>query len=269
LALSPDINVMQRAARKAGRSLLHDFGEVEQLQVSRKGPSDFVSTADMKAEKIIQEDLAYARPNFGFLMEENGEIEGKDANTRWIIDPLDGTTNFLHGIPHWCISIALEKDDEIIAGLIYQPISDEMFWAEKGKGAFMNSRRTRVSGRRNINDCVIGLGTPQIGRGDHKRFLGELEAVMAVTAGTRRLGAAALDLAFVAAGRLDGFWEDELSPWDIAAGGLIVRESGGYATDMQGGKDAVYNGNILAANPQIHPQLVQLVGGCQEKTATA
>lgn len=259
---------MQRAARKAGRSLVHDFGEVEQLQVSRKGPSDFVSTADMKAEKILHEELGHARPKFGFLMEENGEIEGEDKTTRWIIDPLDGTTNFLHGIPHWCISIALEKNKEIVAGLIYNPIADEMFWAEKGGGGFMNSRRTRVSGRRKMSDCVIAMGTPQIGRGNHKRFLGELESVMAATAGTRRLGAAALDMAYVASGRLDGFWEDELSPWDIAAGGLIVRESGGFATDMQGGKDAVYGGSVLVANTHIHPQLVDLVSGQQSQSAT-
>ncbi|MBT3767634.1 MAG: inositol monophosphatase, partial [Rhodospirillales bacterium] len=214
---SPLLNVMTAAAQKAGRKLIRDFGEVEHLQVSQKGPADFVSNADHKAEKILREELQKARPRFGFLLEEGGEIKGEDISNRWIVDPLDGTTNFLHGIPHFSISIALERDGIPYAGVVYEPIHDEMYWAEKGSGAFLNGRRLRVSGRKEMNESLFSTGIPFLGAKDHPQFLKELEAVMAVSAGVRRFGSAALDLAYVAAGRYDGFWETGLNAWDIAA----------------------------------------------------
>lgn len=256
---SPTIHVMVNAAQKAARGLVRDFGEVEQLQVSRKGPADFVSAADLRSEKIIREELEHARPKFGFLMEESGAHDGEDEEHRWIVDPLDGTSNFLHGIPHWAISIALEKGDEIVAGVIYDPVKDEMFWAEKGAGAFMNSRRLRVSGRNNMEDAVIAMGTPALTRGDHDQFIAQLMPVMAATAGTRRLGAAALDLAYVAAGRFEGFWEYGLNPWDVAAGAILMREAGGYMTEADGGRNPVYGGSVLAANTALHADLLKLI----------
>ena len=256
---SATINVMAGAALKAARGLLRDFGEVEQLQVSIKGPGDFVSTADLRSEKVLRTELGKARPGFGFLMEESGGEAGTDPHHRWIVDPLDGTTNFLHGIPHFAISIALERESEIIAGLIYEPLRDQMFWAEKGAGAFLNDRRLRVSARRQLADSLIGTGIPFAGRGDHERYLATLGAVMAMTSGVRRQGAAALDLAYVAAGRFDGFWEFGLSPWDIAAGILLVREAGGYITDLAGGHGMLETGDILAANDHLHLPLAQLL----------
>jgi myo-inositol-1(or 4)-monophosphatase len=256
---SPIINVMTATALKAARGLIRDFGEVEQLQVSMKGPADFVSSADLKAEKVIRGELQKARPGFGFLMEESGESIGTDGKNRWIVDPLDGTLNFLHGIPHFCISIALERDGEIVAGVIYEPTRDEMFWAEKGAGAFLNDRRLRVSARRTLADAMIGTGIPFRERGDHPRYLATLAAVMAATAGVRRPGAAALDLAYVAAGRYDGYWEFGLSPWDIAAGILIVREAGGYVSDPTGGHEMLTSGSILAANDHLHLPLGALI----------
>src|SRR5579864_4910930 len=244
---SPLINVMVKAAEKAARGLVRDFGEVEQLQVSRKGPADFVSQADLRAERTIRAELERARPGYGFLMEESA-VEPGDGQHRWIVDPLDGTSNFLHGIPHFAISIALERDGDIVAGVIYEPVRDEMFWAEKGGGAYLNDRRLRVSGRRQLSDALIGTGMPFAGRGDLETYLGTLAAVMPVTAGVRRAGAAALDLAYVAAGRLDGFWEFGLQPWDIAAGILLVREAGGYITDLAGGHGMIETGDVLAAN---------------------
>lgn len=253
------INVMTRAAEKAGRVLVRDFGEVENLQVSRKGPSDFVSNADLKAEKTLREELSKARPEFGFLLEESGAIEGKDVTTRWIIDPLDGTTNFLHGLPHWAISIALEKNGEIVAAIVYEPVHDQMFWAEKGQGAFLNHQRLRVSERRRLDDCVVATGIPFKGRGDHKGFLAEMETVMAEVAGIRRFGAASLDLAYVAAGRYEGFWERGLSPWDCAAGVLLVTEAGGFVGEIGGGRNPIYGGTILAANSHMHLTLGKLL----------
>jgi myo-inositol-1(or 4)-monophosphatase len=259
MARSPLINVMVNAAYKAAKGLLHDFREVEHLQVSRKGPADFVSTADHQAERTLKAELQKARPGFGFLMEESGVTTGSDATCRWLVDPLDGTTNFLHGIPHFCISIALEKEDEIVAGVIYEPTRDEMYWAEKGGGAFMNDRRVRVSGRPRLDDCVIATGIPYRERGHHESYLASLGAVMGATAGVRRMGAAALDLAYVAAGRYDGFWELGLQPWDLAAGIILVREAGGMATDLSGSGDALKTGDIVSANPKLHRPLVDLV----------
>jgi myo-inositol-1(or 4)-monophosphatase len=256
---SATINVMAGAALKAARGLIRDFGEVEQLQVSVKGPGDFVTTADLRAERVLRTELSKARPGYAVLMEEGGAEAGSDPRHRWIVDPLDGTTNFLHGIPHFAISIALERDGEIVAGVIYEPLRDEMFWAEKGAGAFLNDRRLRVSGRRRLGEAVIGTGIPFAERGDHALYLGTLSAVMGATSGVRRMGAAALDLAYVAAGRLDGFWEFGLSPWDIAAGILLIRESGGYVTDLAGGHRMMETGDVLAANDHLHLPLAQLL----------
>src|SRR5579883_569110 len=223
--------VMTGAAQKAARALKRDFGEIEQLQVSRKGPSDFVSAADLRAEKTLRQELSKARPKFGFLLEEAGEIKGEDPRHRWIVDPIDGTTNFLHGIPHFAISIALEHDGEIVAGLVFNPVVDEMYVAEKGKGAFLNDRRLRVSARTDIHDAVMATGIPHRGRGLHGPYLAALGRVMAEVAGIRRAGTASLDLAYVAAGRCDGYWEWGLKPWDVAAGILLVKEAGGFVTE--------------------------------------
>ncbi len=253
------INVMAAAALKAARGLIRDFGEVEQLQVSIKGPGEFVSSADLKAEKILKAELTKARPGYGFLMEESGSAEGSDKHHRWIVDPLDGTTNFLHGIPHWSISIALERDGEIVAGLVYEPLRDELFWGEKGTGSYINDRRLRVSARRQLADAVIGTGIPFRERGEHGAYLRGLAAVMAATSGVRRQGSAALDLAYVAAGRFDGFWEYGLQQWDIAAGILLVREAGGYVTDIAGGHAMLASGDVLAANDHLHLPLARLL----------
>src|SRR5579864_8416091 len=256
---SATINVMASAALKAARGLIRDFGEVEQLQVSVKGPGEFVSAADLKAEKVLRAELAKARPGYGFLMEESGAEAGSDRHHRWIVDPLDGTTNFLHGIPHFAISIALERDGEIIAGLIYEPVRDEMFWSEKGGGAFLNDRRLRVSARRQLGEALIGTGLPFRGHGEHAIYTATLSRVMAATSGVRRFGAAALDLAYVAAGRYDGFWEFGLSPWDIAAGLLLVREAGGFVSDLAGGQTMMTSGDVLAANGHLHLPLAALI----------
>jgi myo-inositol-1(or 4)-monophosphatase len=249
---SPILNVMTNAALKAARGLVRDFGEVEQLQVSIKGPGDFVSTADLKAERTLKTELGRARPGYGMLFEESGGEQGSDTRHRWIVDPLDGTTNFLHGIPHFAISIALERDGEIVAGVIYDPLRDEMYMAEKGLGAYVNDRRLRVSARRQLAEAVVGTGMPFAGRGDRAGYLATLATVMTATSGVRRMGAAALDLAYVAAGRYDGFWEFGLSPWDIAAGLLLVREAGGYVSDLSGGQTMMASGDVLAANDHLH-----------------
>ncbi len=256
---SPIINVMTKAADKAARGLKRDFGEVEQLQVSMKGPADFVSTADHRAEKALREELGKARPNFGFIMEESGVIPGSDPQHRWIVDPLDGTTNFLHGLPHFAISSARERDGEIVAGLVYDPIKDERFWAEKGGGAFLNDRRLRVSSRRKAEEALVATGMPYHGHGEPGEFIGQLDAVMGSVAGIRRLGAASLDLAYVAAGRFDAFWEEHLSPWDIAAGMLLVREAGGYVSKTDGGEDVLGSGSVLAANDPLQQPILRLL----------
>jgi myo-inositol-1(or 4)-monophosphatase len=253
-------NVMFKAAEKAARGLKRDFGEVENLQVSRKGPADFVSNADLKAEKVLKEELQKARPGYGFLMEESAEVPATDeSGRRWVIDPLDGTTNFLHGLPHFAISIALEERGEIIAGMVYDPIKDDLFHAEKGTGAWHNDHRLRVSARNRMTECLIATGAPFAGKGDRGQFLGEIDAVMAETAGIRRWGAAALDLAYVAAGRFDGFWERGLSPWDIAAGLILVREAGGYVSEMNGKAIGLASPSILASNNAIHSDLMKLL----------
>ena len=253
------IHIMTSAALKAARGLIRDFGEVEQLQVSIKGPGDFVSTADLKAERVLKTELQRARPGWGFLLEEGGATAGEDPRHRWIVDPLDGTTNFLHGLPFFAISIALERDGEIVAGVVYEPVRDEMFWAEKGAGAFVNDRRLRVSARRQLSEAVIGTGIPFRGRGNHQTYLATLAALMEATSGIRRCGSAALDLAYVAAGRLDAFWEFGLQPWDIAAGLLLVREAGGYATDFAGAHGLTASGDVLAANDHLHLPIAQLL----------
>ena len=259
--LSPHLTVMANAAQKAAKRLLRDFNEVEQLQVSMKGPGDFVSQADLRAEQILRDDLNKARPGYAFLLEEAGASGSENWAWRWVVDPLDGTTNFLHGIPHWAISIALEHrlpdgGSELAAGLVYAPAVDEMFWAEKGAGAYLNERRLRVSARRELKEAVFATGIPFAAVAPRNRlaFARTLGVLMPQVAGIRRFGAAALDLAWTAAGRYDGFWEFGIKPWDIAAGLLLVREAGGYATDPQGG-DPRANGDVVAANPHLHAVL--------------
>jgi myo-inositol-1(or 4)-monophosphatase len=261
---TPLVNVMTAAAQKAARGLVRDFGEVEHLQVSKKGPSDFVSTADKKAETVLFEELQRARPKYGFLMEERGVVEGPDSSNRWIIDPLDGTTNFLHGIPQFSISIALERDGQIFAGVIYNPVTDEMFAAEKGQGAFLNGRRLRVSARRDLAQSLFATGIPFLGRENHELFLSQLQAVMAVSAGVRRFGAASLDLAWVAAGRYEGFWEQNLQPWDIAAGMILVAEAGGFVSDLAGGRNMLDRGDIAAGNDAMHQVLLKTLAGASK-----
>ncbi|MEO0644442.1 MAG: inositol monophosphatase family protein [Pseudomonadota bacterium] len=259
MPLSALMNVMTRAVRKAGRSLIRDFGEVEQLQVSVKGPADFVTNADYKAEDILYEELSRDRPGYGFLFEERGEIPGRDKTHTWIIDPLDGTTNFLHGIPHFAISVGLMRDEELVAAMVYNPIQDEMYSSEKGKGAFLNDRRIRVAARRRLSESVVVTGIPHMGKPNHEMYLKELEAVMGQVASVRRFGSAALDLAYVAAGRFDAFWEHGLKPWDVAAGMLLVREAGGMVTDHEGKPRTLATGNVLAGNGQIHRAMVDLL----------
>ncbi|MGH6989503.1 MAG: inositol monophosphatase family protein [Stellaceae bacterium] len=256
-------HVMSSAAFKAAKGLKHDFGEVEQLQVSVKGPGDFVSTADLKAEKTLRQELERARPGFGFLMEESGASEGRDKSHRWIVDPLDGTTNFLHGIPHFAISIGLERDGEMIAGLIYHPVADEIYWAEKGGGAWLNDRRLRVSARRHLGEAVIGTGIPFRGHGDHAHYLKTLAAVMRATSGVRRLGVASLDLAYVAAGRYEGYWEFGLKPWDFAAGLVVVREAGGSIGGLGQG-EPIATGDVLATNAALEAPLRRLLTATEE-----
>lgn len=256
---SPQLNVMINAARKAGRGLTRDFGEVENLQVSMKGPGDFVSSADLKTEKLLRQELEKARPGFGFLMEEGGVVGGTDTSHRWIIDPIDGTTNFLHGIPHFAISIGLERDGEIIAGVVYDPIHDELYHAEKGGGTYLNDRRLRVSARRKIDESIFATGIPFKGRPGHQDFLTNVAKVMEVSAGVRRFGAASLDMAYVSAGRYEGYWESGIQAWDIAAGIILVREAGGYVSDRAGGQDMLTTGSVVAANDQLHRTLLNLI----------
>jgi len=268
-AISGLIRVMEKAARKAGGRLRRDFGEVEHLQVSRKGPADFVSKADQHAERTLWDELRAARPGWGFLMEEGGEIAGEEGKPRFIVDPLDGTSNFLHGIPHFAISIAVQEPrldgkgwGEVTAALVYQPVTDESFWAEKARGAWLQDRRLRVSSRRHMDESLIATGIPFAGRGDSVEWVKIYAALAPQVAGIRRFGAASLDLAWVAAGRYDGFWESGLSPWDTAAGCLLVREAGGFVTDWRGISQPICDGQVLAANDSLHSKLHKsLVGG--------
>ncbi|MCA1510742.1 inositol monophosphatase family protein [Bradyrhizobium sp. NBAIM01] len=256
---SATINVMVKAARRAGRSLKRDLGEIEHLQVSLKGPANFVSLADKRAEEILYQDLAKARPGYGFIGEEGGAREGTDKSHTWIVDPLDGTTNFLHGIPQFAISIGLAREGTVIAGVIYNPANDELYIAERGKGAFLNDQRLRVAGRRQLSECVVACGLPHIGRGDHEEFRREMMAIQDRVAGLRRFGAASLDLAFVAAGRLDGYWERDLQSWDIAAGMLMVREAGGTISDIATPGDPLVTGHVVCGNEYVHGELVKIL----------
>ncbi len=265
-AVSGLIRVMEKAARKAGGRLRRDFGEVEHLQVSRKGPADFVSKADMRAERTLYDELLAARPGWGFVLEEAGTIEGDEDKPRWIIDPLDGTSNFLHGIPHFAISIAVQEPKldgsgwgEVTAAVVYQPITDETFWAEKSRGAWLHDGRLRVSSRRQLSESLIATGIPFQGAGDPVEWTKVYAALAPQVAGIRRFGAASLDLAWVAAGRYDGFWESGLKPWDTAAGGLLVREAGGFVTDYRGRSMPVHDKQVLAANDVLHSRLHKLL----------
>ncbi|GJE54132.1 MULTISPECIES: inositol monophosphatase family protein [Methylobacterium] len=260
---SPLMTVMVDAVRKAARGLKRDFGEVENLQVSRKGPGNFVSAADRKAEEILRDALMKARPGYGLVLEEDGVIEGSDKSHTWHVDPLDGTTNFLHGIPHFAISVGLERDGMVVAGVIYDPIKDELFMAERGKGAYLNNRRLRVSGRSELADALVAYGSPYLGRGDPHRLLKEVAAVMAITGGARRFGSAALDLAYVACGRSDFYWERDINSWDIAAGIILVREAGGFATNADGGAEPLAAKtaakSVAAGNEVLHRELIAIL----------
>lgn len=270
---SPSITVMARAAYKAAKGLVRDFGEVEQLQVSQKGPSDFVSSADITAERTLRQELQRARPNYGMLLEEGGAVEGSDPRHRWIVDPLDGTLNYLHGLPHWAISIGLERDGDMVAGVVYDPLRDELFWAERGVGAFVTDprqkdRRLRVSGRRRLADAVVGTGIPGPLKDSSPHYHDMVRASMAATAGVRRWGSAALDMAYVAAGRFDAFWEFGLKPWDIAAGLVLVREAGGFVGEIGGGTDMMVSGSVLATNDHFQVQMGELLRRTMHATAT-
>ncbi len=256
---SANLNLMIKAARRVGRSLVKDFREVENLQVSAKGPGDFVSKADREAERILREELLGARPNYGWLGEETGTTAGADPTRRWIVDPLDGTTNFLHGLPHWAISIGLEHKGEMVAAVIFDAAKDEMFVAEKGLGAFMNDHRLRVSGRSKMIECIFATGVPFGGRPTLAATLQDLARLMPVCAGVRRWGSAALDLAYVAAGRYDGFWEHDLNPWDVAAGVLLVREAGGLVAGASATDNPVESPLILAANAQVFDRFAGII----------
>ena len=256
---TPLMNVMVAAARKAGRAMKRDFGEVENLQVSRKGPGDFVTQVDVKVERLLREELVRTRPHYSFVMEESGVVEGPDQTHRWYIDPLDGTTNFLHGVPHFAVSIGLEREGHLVAGIVYNPITDEMFMAEKGRGAWLNDRRLRVSARRELNVALVATGVPHMGKTGHEAFSSELAHMMVEVSGVRRFGAASLDLAWVAAGRYDAYWERGLAPWDLAAGIVIVREAGGLVSDLADGQDMLGNGTVLATNGQLHGRMLKVL----------
>jgi len=256
---SPIINTMAKAAFSSAKKLIRDFNELGFLQVSKKGPGDFVSAADKRSEKIIFTELKKARPDFGFLMEESGEIKAEKGDSRWIIDPLDGTTNFLHGIPHFCISIALETKGIITSGIVYDPIKDELFWAEKGLGAHMNTQRLRVSSRKNMNESLVATGIPFCGHGAHDVFFKEMKEVSPKVAGIRRMGAAALDLAYVAAGRYEAYWEKDIHPWDISAGLILVQEAGGFLMSLTGEKKLHLSNGILAGNDAIFKEMKNIL----------
>ncbi len=261
MAGSANLNVMMKTARKVGRGLLKDFTEVEQLQVSAKGPGDFVSRADKRAEETIRTELMAARPSYGFVGEEGTMIEGEYPTRRWIVDPLDGTTNFLHGLPHWAVSIALEHKGQVVAGVIYDPVKDEMFYAEKGTGAWLNESRLRVSARHKMIECIFATGLPFGGRADLPETLKDLARILPACAGVRRFGSAALDLAYVAAGRYDGFWERRLNSWDMAAGLVIVREAGGFVEPLREGGDILTDGEVICGNEAIFPAFAKAIRG--------
>ncbi len=270
-AVSGLVRIMERAARKAGQRLRRDFGEVEHLQVSRKGPADFVSKADQRSERTLWDELRAARPDWGFLMEEAGELPGDPTKPRWVIDPLDGTSNFLHGMPHFAISIAAQEPKldgsgwgDVIAGIVYQPITDESYWAEKSRGAWLQDRRLRVSSRRHLDESLIATGIPYGKRGDYGEWEKIAAALVPQVAGIRRFGAASLDLAWVAAGRYEGFWETDLSPWDTAAGCLLVREAGGFVTDYRGRSQPICDVEVLAGNDALHSRLHKLLAGIRK-----
>ncbi|MEY2910163.1 MAG: hypothetical protein RIT01_189 [Pseudomonadota bacterium] len=256
--LSANLNIMEKACKKASKLLIRDFGEVEKLQVSKKGPGDFVTNSDKRTEKIIINELSLARPDYSFLAEESG-ASGKSTEFKWIIDPIDGTTNFLHGVPYFAISIGLEKNKEIICGMIFNPITNEMFYAEKGKGAYLNNSRIRVSSRKNIDECVLLTGGPILSYKNKEIFFKEYESVSRKVAATRKFGSSALDLAYLASGRCDGVWERNLNYWDIAAGIIIVKEAGGTVTDFKGGDKYIEDRNLLATNSKIDKDLIALL----------
>jgi myo-inositol-1(or 4)-monophosphatase len=252
------IQVMQKAVRKAARGLTRDFGEVGELQVSKKGPADFVTAADIKAEQALFEALTEARPGYGFLGEERGWIEGTDKTHRWIVDPLDGTTNFLHGLPHFAVNVALERDGVVVAAVTYNPAANELYWAEKGRGAFLNNdKRLRVAARRSLGDALMVTGVPHAGKPGMTRFLKELHQIGPRCAGIRRSGSAALDMAYVAAGRYDGYWEADLKAWDIAAGSLLILEAGGAVSAVDGSPFTPEGGTVCCANLELQPQILE------------
>ena len=256
---SPALNVMVAAARKAGRPLIRDFGELENLQISMKGPGDFVTSADKRTEQILVDELSKTRPGYGFLGEEGGAIEGKDKSHRFIIDPIDGTTNFMHGIPHFAISIGLEREGQMVAGIIFNPVTDDLFYAEKGHGAFLNNKRLRVAARKELGSCLFAVGLPFMDKEGRARAVAETDGVLAASTGVRRFGAASLVMAWVAAGRFDGFWERGLHLWDSAAGMVLIREAGGVVSDFAGRTDGLGGEDIVCANEHIHPQLLKLL----------
>ena len=252
------LQVMIDAARKAGRKLARDFGEVAELQVSKKGPADFVSSADLAAEQTVFEILTKARPGYNFLGEERGLIEGTDKTHTWIVDPLDGTTNFLHAIPHFAVNIALEREGSVVAAVTFNPITGDSFWAEKGKGAFLGAeKRLRVAARRSLDESLLATGIPFAGKPGHAQFLKELHQVSQRVAGVRRYGSAALDLAWVAAGRYDAYWERGIKAWDVAAGALLITEAGGKITDADGETFRPDGGSVLASNLEMHPLVLE------------
>ena len=259
-SISANLNVIIKACEKASKSLIRDFGEIENLQVSIKGPSDFVSSADKKVEKTLIKELEKARPDYSFLSEEIGKIDKKNKNYKWIIDPIDGTLNFLHGIPHFAISVALEKEKEIVCGVIYDPIKDELFFAEKNQGAFLNNQKIRVSKRKTIKDCMLLTGGPSSKSNNKQISLQEYEKISnTITSPLRKMGSAALDMAYIAAGRADGFFQRNLNYWDVAAGLIIIREAGGIISDFSGTKEFVEKKNIIATNSYINKDLVNLL----------
>jgi myo-inositol-1(or 4)-monophosphatase len=251
------IQIMVSAVRKSCKGVARDFGEISELQVSRKGPGDFVTAADKRVEAAMFEELMRVRPGYGFLGEESGEVEGTDKTHRWIVDPIDGTTNFMHGIPHFACTVALEREGEIVAGVTFNPVTNDLYWAEKGKGAYHNDRRLRVSARKHLEDCLMATGAPFIGKPGHAQFFKDLHQIMARTVGIRRMGACSLDLAYLAAGRVDGYWERGLKPWDMAAGLLLVAEAGGKVTSIDSEASPMVTGELIAANFDIYPQFLE------------